>query len=76
MPDELAEKEAEDLSYDQRMDQLLVQLNKAASRNGAKKRSHIVIGVVIVAAVALVVYHVLRQAATGGQFMGFLDKFM
>ncbi|MFH1738809.1 MAG: hypothetical protein ABIH23_07355 [bacterium] len=62
--------------YDQRMDRLLVQLNKAASKNKKKKHKDLMISLVLMALLAIGVYFGIRQTTTGGEFMHFLTDIM
>ena len=62
--------------YDQRMDRLLVQLNRAASRNKKKKHKDIMISLVIMALLAIGIYFGIRETTSGGELMHFLTDIM
>ncbi|HPO07600.1 MAG TPA: hypothetical protein PLZ55_02945 [bacterium] len=65
-------KDSTEIAYEERMDRLLGQLNKAAQKGRTKRRNDMLISVLVIAALAVAIYFGLQVVTDGGNFTDFI----
>jgi len=80
MARQVALRETEDLTYEERMDRMISRLGTGASEDRKRQRVGRLVGLGVLGLMGLAVYLWLRlrtrQASSGGEFMHFLTDFM
>jgi len=74
MMNEAIERPTSELSYEEKMDQLLVKLNSAASKNRKKSRVHILAAIGIMIVMGAAIYFGMNEVSGTGEFMGFITN--
>ncbi len=72
MMNDAIERPTSELTYEDKMDQLLVKLNTAASKNRKKGRVNILVAMGIMVVIGAAIYFGLNQVSGTGEFMEFI----
>ena len=72
MMNDAMERPTSEMTYEDKMDRLLVKLNAAASKNRKKGRVNILVAIGIMVVIGAAIYFGLNQVSGTGEFMEFI----